>query len=198
MTTSNHRVARWIGRSLDVAAAAADRRLPVHRPPGARRAADRALDIRRRRPLDGRRRSRSDRRSSSSRSPPRDLRRRRRRQPAQRTGAAIFTHRIVRIAERAGAIWIETKGDANATADPSLTPATGGHRSGGPRAAGGGLRRRAAVDPQRRHLRHLARPDPVPGRRTTRAAQAPPRTARCLGRSLGARGRADRLTAAAG
>ena len=39
-------------------------------------------------------------------------------------GRAIFTHRIVRLAERDGAIWIETKGDANATADPSITPAT--------------------------------------------------------------------------
>ena len=39
-------------------------------------------------------------------------------------GRAIFTHRIVRLAEREGAIWIETKGDANATPDPSITPAT--------------------------------------------------------------------------
>ncbi len=37
---------------------------------------------------------------------------------------AVFTHRIVRIAERDGAVWLETKGDANAQSDPSLTPAT--------------------------------------------------------------------------
>jgi len=37
---------------------------------------------------------------------------------------AIFTHRVIRIADRDGAIWIETKGDANAMPDPSLTPAT--------------------------------------------------------------------------
>jgi signal peptidase I len=37
---------------------------------------------------------------------------------------AVFTHRIVRIAERDGAVWLETKGDANAAPDPSLTPTT--------------------------------------------------------------------------
>lgn len=37
---------------------------------------------------------------------------------------AVFTHRIVRIAEREGAVWLETKGDANPQSDPSLTPAT--------------------------------------------------------------------------
>jgi signal peptidase I len=37
---------------------------------------------------------------------------------------AVFTHRVVRIAERDGAVWLETKGDANAQSDPSLTPAT--------------------------------------------------------------------------
>ena len=37
---------------------------------------------------------------------------------------AVFTHRIIRIADRAGAVWIETQGDANETADPSITPAT--------------------------------------------------------------------------
>jgi signal peptidase I len=43
-----------------------------------------------------------------------------------RSGAqrAIFTHRIIRIAERDGAIWIETRGDANDAPDPSITPAT--------------------------------------------------------------------------
>jgi signal peptidase I len=43
-----------------------------------------------------------------------------------RSGAAraVFTHRIVRIAERDGSVWLETKGDANAQSDPSLTPAT--------------------------------------------------------------------------
>jgi signal peptidase len=42
-----------------------------------------------------------------------------------RSGAdrAIFTHRIVRLADRDGTLWLETKGDANATPDPSLTPA---------------------------------------------------------------------------
>jgi signal peptidase len=39
-------------------------------------------------------------------------------------GRAVFTHRIVRLAERDGQIWIETQGDANRTADPSLTPAS--------------------------------------------------------------------------
>jgi len=40
-----------------------------------------------------------------------------------RSGAdrAVFTHRIIRLAERDGRVWIETQGDANATPDPSLT-----------------------------------------------------------------------------
>jgi len=37
---------------------------------------------------------------------------------------AIFTHRIVRLVEHDGALWIETKGDANATPDPSILPAS--------------------------------------------------------------------------
>lgn len=37
---------------------------------------------------------------------------------------AVFTHRIVRIAERDGTLWLETKGDANAQSDPSITPAS--------------------------------------------------------------------------
>jgi signal peptidase len=37
---------------------------------------------------------------------------------------AVFTHRIVRLADRDGAVWLETKGDANTAADPSLVPAT--------------------------------------------------------------------------
>ncbi len=37
---------------------------------------------------------------------------------------AVFTHRIVRIAEQDGTVLLETKGDANAQPDPSLTPAT--------------------------------------------------------------------------
>jgi signal peptidase I len=37
---------------------------------------------------------------------------------------AIFTHRIIRVVVRDGTVWIETKGDANAAADPSLTPAS--------------------------------------------------------------------------
>ena len=43
-----------------------------------------------------------------------------------RSGAerAIFTHRITRLIDRDGAVWIETKGDANAGVDPSITPAT--------------------------------------------------------------------------
>lgn len=40
------------------------------------------------------------------------------------TGRAVFTHRIIRIADRDGAVWVETKGDANAEPDPSITPAT--------------------------------------------------------------------------
>ncbi len=36
---------------------------------------------------------------------------------------AMFSHRIIRVVVRDGTVWIETKGDANATADPSLTPA---------------------------------------------------------------------------
>jgi signal peptidase I len=40
--------------------------------------------------------------------------------PAQ----AIFTHRVIRVIDRDGAVWIATKGDANAAADPSTTPAT--------------------------------------------------------------------------
>src|SRR5262245_25895831 len=41
-----------------------------------------------------------------------------------RTGpdlTAIFTHRVTRIVERDGIPWVETKGDANAAADPSIT-----------------------------------------------------------------------------
>jgi signal peptidase len=37
---------------------------------------------------------------------------------------AVFTHRIVRVAEHAGEIWVETRGDANPAPDPSLTPAS--------------------------------------------------------------------------
>jgi len=39
-------------------------------------------------------------------------------------GRAIFTHRVIRLAERDGGSWLETKGDANATPDPSLTAST--------------------------------------------------------------------------
>jgi signal peptidase len=38
---------------------------------------------------------------------------------------ATYTHRITRIVERDGARWLETKGDANAAADPAITAATG-------------------------------------------------------------------------
>lgn len=39
-------------------------------------------------------------------------------------GRAIFTHRIIRLAERDGTLWLETKGDANEASDPSITPAS--------------------------------------------------------------------------
>lgn len=39
-------------------------------------------------------------------------------------GRAIFTHRIIRLAERDGERWMETQGDANAAPDPSITPAS--------------------------------------------------------------------------
>jgi signal peptidase I len=39
-------------------------------------------------------------------------------------GRAIFSHRVIRVVVRDGMTWVETKGDANATADPSLTPAS--------------------------------------------------------------------------
>jgi signal peptidase len=38
--------------------------------------------------------------------------------------AAIFTHRVTRVVDRDGAIWLQTKGDANAEPDPSITAAT--------------------------------------------------------------------------
>jgi signal peptidase len=37
---------------------------------------------------------------------------------------AVFTHRITRIVQRGGSSWLETKGDANGSPDPSLVPAT--------------------------------------------------------------------------
>jgi len=37
---------------------------------------------------------------------------------------ATFTHRIVDVIERPDGIWIRTKGDANAAADPTLVPAS--------------------------------------------------------------------------
>jgi len=37
---------------------------------------------------------------------------------------AIFTHRITRVVDREGTVWIETQGDANRTPDPSISPAT--------------------------------------------------------------------------
>jgi signal peptidase len=36
---------------------------------------------------------------------------------------AVFTHRIVRVVERADGLWLETKGDANEAPDPVLVPA---------------------------------------------------------------------------
>ena len=37
---------------------------------------------------------------------------------------AVFTHRIIRLAEREGTVWMETRGDANAAPDPAITPAS--------------------------------------------------------------------------
>jgi signal peptidase I len=37
---------------------------------------------------------------------------------------AVYTHRIVRVVSRDGVPWLETKGDANAVADPSLNPSS--------------------------------------------------------------------------
>lgn len=37
---------------------------------------------------------------------------------------AVYTHRIIRVAERDGEIWFETMGDANDSADPAITPAS--------------------------------------------------------------------------
>jgi signal peptidase I len=37
---------------------------------------------------------------------------------------SVFTHRVIRVAELDGQVAIETRGDANLTADPSLTPAS--------------------------------------------------------------------------
>ncbi len=37
---------------------------------------------------------------------------------------AVFTHRITRTLMRDGAIWIQTKGDANPSEDPTIIPAT--------------------------------------------------------------------------
>ena len=37
---------------------------------------------------------------------------------------AIFTHRVTRLVNRDGALWIETQGDANPTPDPSIIPVT--------------------------------------------------------------------------
>jgi signal peptidase len=37
---------------------------------------------------------------------------------------AIYTHRVVRLVTHDGGLWIETKGDANLTPDPSIVPAS--------------------------------------------------------------------------
>ena len=37
---------------------------------------------------------------------------------------AIFTHRITRLVDREGEVWLQTKGDANEDEDPSIIPAT--------------------------------------------------------------------------
>jgi signal peptidase len=36
---------------------------------------------------------------------------------------AVFTHRVIRLVDRDGAVWVETRGDANPAADPSILPA---------------------------------------------------------------------------
>jgi signal peptidase len=40
------------------------------------------------------------------------------------TQETVFTHRITRLIQRDGALWIQTKGDANPAEDPSIIPAT--------------------------------------------------------------------------
>lgn len=42
----------------------------------------------------------------------------------QGAGRAVFTHRIVRLAELPDGMYLETKGDANVDSDPSLIPVT--------------------------------------------------------------------------
>jgi signal peptidase len=37
---------------------------------------------------------------------------------------AVVSHRVVRLTDRAGAAWLELRGDANADSDPVLVPAT--------------------------------------------------------------------------
>lgn len=37
---------------------------------------------------------------------------------------AIFTHRIARLVDRDGELWLQTKGDANEEPDPSIVPST--------------------------------------------------------------------------
>jgi signal peptidase I len=37
---------------------------------------------------------------------------------------AIFTHRVIRLVDHDGALWIQTKGDANEDQDPSIIPAS--------------------------------------------------------------------------
>jgi signal peptidase len=37
---------------------------------------------------------------------------------------AVFTHRIIRVAERDGEVWLETAGDANPEPDPAIIPAS--------------------------------------------------------------------------
>jgi signal peptidase len=37
---------------------------------------------------------------------------------------AVFTHRVTRVVSATDGVWVETKGDANPSIDPSLTPAT--------------------------------------------------------------------------
>jgi signal peptidase len=42
----------------------------------------------------------------------------------QTPNSAVITHRITRVADVGGVTYLETKGDANATPDPDLVPAT--------------------------------------------------------------------------
>ena len=97
---------------------------------------------------------------------------------------AIFSHRIIRVVVRDGAVWIETKGDANAAADPSLTPASQVIGRASATIPMAGLPDRAPVVAPRDRLRRLAgsRADPCGvARRGPRPCTAPERGAVATG-----------------